>query len=120
MEPIRSYNDLIVWQKAIDLVSVIYTYTKDFPKEELYSLTSQIRRSAISIPSNIAEGQARNTRGEFKQFLGIAKGSLAELDTQIIISTRLGYLNSSIEKDLREKIAEVNRLTNGLIKSLQN
>jgi four helix bundle protein len=120
MEPIRSYNDLIVWQKAIDLVSIIYKCTKDFPKEELFSLTSQIRRSAISIPSNIAEGQARNTRGEFKQFMGIAKGSLAELDTQIIISTRLGYLNSSVEKDLRDKIAEVNRLTNGLIKSLQN
>jgi len=120
MEKIKSYNDLITWQKGIELVKEVYKAAQSFPKEEIYGLTSQIRRSAVSIPSNIAEGHARNTTGEFIQFLGIAKGSLAELDTQIIIAAELGFISEQQKNLLREKITEINRLTNGLIKSLRN
>jgi four helix bundle protein len=119
MEQIKSYNDLIAWQKAIELVRDVYKATQGFPKEEMYGLTSQIRRSAVSIPSNIAEGQARNTKGEFIQFLGIARGSIAELDTQVIISSQLGYLSNETTNDLKDKIAIVNKLNNGLIRSLK-
>lgn len=120
MEKIKSYNDLIVWRKAIELVSDIYKATQKFPKEETYGLTSQIRRCAVSVPSNIAEGQARNTTGEFLQFLGIARGSLAELDTQIIIANKLGFLSDEAVKYFREKIADINKLNNGLMKSIRN
>lgn len=120
MEKVKSYNDLIVWQKAITLVKDIYTVTQSFPREEIYGLTSQIRRAAVSVPSNIAEGQARNSTGEFLQSLGIAKGSLAELDTQLIIAVELQFLSTDNSSVLREKIAGVNRLLNGLIKSIKN
>ena len=83
----------MVWQKAIALVTDIYRLTQGFPREELYGFTSQIRRAAVSIPSNIAEGQGRLTRGEFRQFLGQARGSYAELETQLIIAKNLGYLS---------------------------
>ena len=91
----KHYKDLLVWQKAIALVTQVYVVTRSFPREERYGLTSQIRRAAVSVPSNIAEGQARLTPGEFRQSLGIAKGSLAELDTQLIIAENLGYLTES-------------------------
>ena len=81
MERSRSYRDLIVWKRSIDLIGRIYSSTRSFPKEETYGITSQIRRAGISIAANIAEGQARNSKGEFRQFLGIAQGSLAELET---------------------------------------
>jgi four helix bundle protein len=112
----RDYKDLIVWQKAIDLVVEIYAVTKAFPKEELYGLTSQLRRCAVSVPSNIAEGQGRLTRGEFRQFLGHAKGSLGEMETQLIIAERLGYLKGS--QTYLGRLAEVARLLNGLLNSL--
>ena len=86
------YKDLIVWQKAIDLATWIYSLTSRFPKEELYGIVSQMRRAAVSIPSNIAEGQSRQHKSEFIQFLSIAKGSLSELETQLIISGRLKYI----------------------------
>lgn len=89
MAEIRSYRDLVVWQKGMDLVEGVYRVTKAFPKDEVYGLTSQIRRAVVSIPSNIAEGQSRMTSGEFIHFLGIARGSLAELETQIILAQRL-------------------------------
>src|SRR3974377_1188076 len=114
--PVLNYCELIGWPKAIDLVIAIYNCTAKFPKEELYGLTSQIRRAAISIPSNIAEGQGRLTRGEFRQFLGQARGSYAELQTQLIIARNLGYL--SHPDDLMEQLAEVGRLLNGLLSSL--
>ncbi|HWO00002.1 MAG TPA: four helix bundle protein [Blastocatellia bacterium] len=88
----QSYRDLIAWRKAIELVIQIYQATKLFPKDELYGLTSQVRRAAVSIPSNIAEGQGRLTRGEFQQFLGHARGSLLEVETQIVIALNLHYL----------------------------
>ncbi|MBL8792363.1 MAG: four helix bundle protein [Planctomycetia bacterium] len=113
----KHYKDLLVWQKAIALVAQVYVVTRAFPREERYGLTSQIRRAAVSIPSNIAEGQARLTPGEFRQFLGIAKGSLAELDTQLIIAEKLGYLTTPCP--LFEQLAEVGRMLSGLLSSLR-
>jgi four helix bundle protein len=112
----QHYRDLIVWQKAIALVTEIYRVTREFPKDELYGLTSQIRRAAVSIPSNVAEGQGRLTRGEFRQFLGQARGSYAELETQLIIANNLGLLQNTDE--LFNRLAEVGRLLNGLLSSL--
>jgi four helix bundle protein len=112
----KHYKDLLVWQKAIALVTQVYIVTRSFPREELYGLTSQICRAAVSVPSNIAEGQARLTPGEFRQFLGIARGSLAELDTQLIIATNLGYLTET--GSLFEQLAEVGRMLSGLLASL--
>jgi four helix bundle protein len=94
----RSYRDLDVWKLAIELVKDIYLVTGKFPQVEIYGLTNQLRRAAISIPSNIAEGQGRNSFKEFKQFLGIALGSLAELETQLIIAKEIGYM-ASVELD---------------------
>jgi four helix bundle protein len=112
----HDFRNLVAWQKAIAFVTDVYRATKTFPKEELYGLTSQIRRAAVSIPSNIAEGQGRLTRGEFRQFLGHAKGSLAELETQLVISENLGYFNNP--GPLLEQLHEVARLLNGLLNSL--
>jgi four helix bundle protein len=115
---VKSYKELIVWQKAIDLVEAVYRATLGFPREETYGLTSQIRRAVVSIPSNIAEGQGRNTRRDFVNFLCIARGSLKEVETQIIIAKRLAYLPHAEEVALIEQIAEVGRILNGLINSL--
>jgi len=114
----RHYKDLVVWQKAMKLVSEVYRATAAFPREELYGLTSQIRRAAVSVPSNIAEGQGRLTRGEFRQFLGQAKGSLLELETQLVIAVDLGYLKAP--EPLLKRLAEVARLLNGLLASLKD
>ena len=102
------------------LVTEVYKATGCFPKEELYGLTSQLRRAAVSIPSNIAEGQGRLTKGEFQQFLGQARGSLLEVETQIRIALNLFYLNQNQADRLLEMLAEVGRLLNGLIYSLRN
>ncbi len=90
MEPVRSYRDLTVWQRSMTLAELVYAATSQFPKSELYGLVSQMRRAAISIPSNIAEGHSRISTGGYVQFLGIARGSLAELETQIELAKRLG------------------------------
>jgi four helix bundle protein len=115
---LNSYRQLIAWQKAIELVADVYQATQDMPKNELYGLTSQLRRSAVSIPSNIAEGQGRATRGEFIQFLGHARGSLFELETQIAIAIQLGYISAETEGHLEAKATEVARIINGLMTSL--
>src|SRR2546421_9778473 len=112
----QHYKDLIVWQKAMTLVTEVYKATQQFPKDERYGLTNQIRRAAVSVPSNIAEGQGRLSRGEFRQFLGHAKGSLLELETQLLIAQNLGYLNE--HQTLFEQLSEVARLLNGLLNSL--
>lgn len=114
----RSYEDLVVWQKAVELVTEVYVATSRFPREEMYGLTSQMRRSAVSIPSNIAEGQGRATKGEFVQFLAHARGSLYELKTQALIARRLGYLSSDSEDGLISQSNEVGRILNGLSSSL--
>ncbi len=116
--PVRSYRDLIVWQKALDLAEKVYEATRKFPKEEIYGITSQMRRAAVSIASNIAEGHARHTRREFFQFLGIARGSLSELQTQVILAARLRMLDDEQESELNDRIAEVGRMLNALRKSI--
>jgi len=115
----HSYRDLIVWQKAITMVTEVYRHTQSFPREETYGLTSQIRRSAVSIASNIAEGPGRLSRREFRQFLGQARGSLIEMETQLTIAQNLGYLNAQSAMSLMTISGEVSRLLHGLIKSMQ-
>ena len=113
-----NYKDLVVWQKSILLVTDIYKLTKFFPKEEAYGLVSQMHRAAISIPSNIAEGHDRNSDKEFSNFLCIARGSLAELETQVIISEKLGYINQEQKTQILNKCYEIGKMINGLLKSL--
>lgn len=115
---IRSHRDLIVWQRGMDLVVAVYDLCKNFPKDETYGLTSQIRRAAVSIPANIAEGQGRRLPGEFTQFLAHARGSLLELDTHLELAMRLGYINETQHFSVQRRIDEVGRLLNGLLKSI--
>jgi four helix bundle protein len=119
MSTVQSYRDLIVWRKSMALVKEVYLCTQDFPKSELYGLTSQLRRAAVSVPSNIAEGQGRFSKGEFKQFLGHARGSLLELETQILIAQQLGYLPTERMQTLLDRAAEAGRILNGLLGSLE-
>ncbi len=113
----ESYRDLKVWRKGMELVTEIYRATRLFPRDEVYGLTSQLRRAAVSVPSNIAEGQARFSQKEFHRFLGHARGSLVEIETQIMIAGNLGYLSLQQGKALLDKTAEVGRMLNGLIAS---
>jgi four helix bundle protein len=115
---VKSFNELIVWQKSIELVEQIYIITRDFPKDEIYCLTNQIRRSAISIPSNIAEGQARKTTKDFLNFLSIAQGSRAELETQIIIANRLGYIEDNKAEQLFSTLTEIAKMLFSLSSTL--
>ncbi len=117
---IKNYQDLIVWQKAMDLAILLYDVSRSWPKEERFQLISQLRRSAVSIPSNIAEGHARKSRAEFLNFLSIAKGSRAEIETQILLAQRLSYIeNDKTVQEILGLSEEVGRLLNGLIKSLK-
>ena len=111
------HKDLEVWKKSFELVCYIYKITKTFPEEERYGLTSQIRRSAVSIPSNIAEGCARTTNKETLRFIDIACGSVAELETQLLLSERLGYISDSCALEM---IKEVSRIITGFKKYLKN
>ncbi len=113
-----SYKQLQVWQKSIDLVDDYYDATENFHRDELFGLRSQMRRAAVSIPSNIAEGQARHSRKDFIRFLRGSKGSLAELRTQTIIAERRGYLDAETSRKLDSRAAEVDRMLSGLISSL--
>ncbi|MGC2550055.1 MAG: four helix bundle protein [Candidatus Sulfotelmatobacter sp.] len=117
---VRSYRDLVAWKKSMALVRDVYRCTQLFPKIETYGLTSQLRRAAVSVPSNIAEGQARLSTGEFRQFLGNARGSLMEVETQILIAQELGYLRQHESQNLLLDTAEVGRIINGLLASLPN
>jgi len=114
----QSYKDLIVWQKGIALARITYQFTQRFPSEEKFGLIAQMRRSAVSIPSNIAEGQARHTTGEFIQFLSHAEGSVAELDTQFILSKELGFCNNSDAAAAFELLDELRRMLNVLRRKL--
>ena len=113
----RKHHDLHVWQEARSLVKDIYTATKQFPRDEIYALTSQMRRAAVSVPSNISEGAARTSKKEFLQFLSIARGSLSELETQVILTTDLGYLENN--QPLLSRIDRTFSLLGGLINSIQ-
>jgi four helix bundle protein len=115
----QSIKDLMVWKKAMNLVTEVYRLTDGFPKEEIYGLTNQMRRCAVSVPSNIAEGKGRHTNGEFKQFLIQARGSLLELETQIQISENLSFLKTEKSEDLKNSASEVGRMLNGLIESIR-
>jgi four helix bundle protein len=117
--PQQSYRNLIVWQKAMALVTEIYCKSNSFPRDEIYGLTSQLRRAAISVPSNIAEGQGKLTRGEFRQFLGHARASLFEVQTQIQIACNLGYMDNETASDLLDRSVSVAQLLHGLMKSLK-
>jgi four helix bundle protein len=115
----KSYRDLVAWQKAMDLVASVYRVTSAFPREEIYGLTSQLRRAAVSIPSNIAEGQGRFGATEFRHFLRQANGSLMELETQILIAERLGYITPKEASTVLNSAAEVGKILHGLIASLE-
>jgi four helix bundle protein len=115
---VQSYRDLVVWKKSMTLVLDVYRSTQAFPKPETYGLVAQLRRAAVSIPSNIAEGQARLSTAEFKQSLGHARGSLMEVETQILISQELGYLEHDQSEKLLSASAEVGKILNGLLNSL--
>ena len=109
-QPIRSFKDLLVWQKAMDLVVSVYGLSKRYPTDEQFALTSQTRRAVISVPANIAEGYGRNTRKEYANFLRISAGSLAELETLIIVAERLSYGTAGERSTITEQIGEIGRM----------
>lgn len=113
-----SYKDLIAWQKGIALVDLIYDITDTFPQKEVYGLSNQLRRAAVSVPSNIAEGQTHCTKSDFKRFLRIAKGSLAEIETQLIIAGNRKYLLKETLESALKQVDELSRIIAGLIASL--
>jgi four helix bundle protein len=116
---VQSFRDLQVWQRAIQLSVAIYRLTKNFPREEVYGLTSQIRRSAVSVPSNIAEGHGRLSTGEYKQFLGIARGSNFEIQTQLEIARALGFGDSKLLDEAEGPSFEVGKMISGILNSFK-
>ncbi len=114
----QHFKDLVAWQKAMDLVTEVYKLTDGFPRREIYSLTDQIRRAAVSVASNIAEGQAHYSHRDFRRFLRHSAGSLAELETQLLLAERLGYTDVPSVEGLLQRVHEVGRILNGLIASL--
>ncbi|MGA2466114.1 MAG: four helix bundle protein [Thermodesulfobacteriota bacterium] len=114
----KSYRDLEVWQKSMGLAKEVYQVTSSFPTDEKFGLTNQMRRAAVSIPSNLAEGHARSGTQEFKHFISMAIGSVAELETQILLSAELGYLNENRKSDLFEQLDIIGKMLRGLYKSL--
>jgi four helix bundle protein len=115
---VTSYRDLIAWQKAMELVDLIYRATRAFPAEELYGLTNQLRRSAVSVPCNMAEGRGRRSIKEFLRFLSIACGSLHEVETQVLVAERQAYVSQEGARDLLKRTDEVSRLISGLANAL--
>jgi four helix bundle protein len=110
----NTYRDLRVWQESVALAKEVYFITKTFPKEEIFGLTSQMRRAAVSVPSNIAEGQCRNSSKEFLKFLSYSSGSLGELDTQLEISLQLGFLHETQKESLDERMLNCRKMLAGL------
>lgn len=117
---INYYTDLKVWQRSMDLAVTIYQKVRILPKEELFGLSDQMRRAVVSIPSNIAEGQQRNSLKEYIHFLYLAKGSLAELETQLLLCERLGYISIDQTEPMKKECAEIGKMLNVLIKRLQD
>ena len=115
----QTYRDLVAWQKAMELVTEVYRVTQHFPKEEMYGLTAQVRRAAVSVPSNIAEGQARYSHLDFQRFLRQARGSLVEVETQIMIAVNLGFMDGKDAKPILTRAAEVGRIVNALLNSIR-
>ena len=119
-KPSRNYRDLVVWQDSIQLAKTIYKLTEKFPKHETYALSDQIRRAVVSVPSNTAEGQARKAPGDFRRFLHISLGSLAEVDTQLVLAQEFGYLNGDDVGGLFDQIQVLRKKLYALINSLPN
>ena len=117
---VKCYRDLIVWQKSMDLVDMIYDITESFPTKEMYGLTNQVRRAGVSVPSNIAEGHARQSTQEFKRFLSISRGSLAEVETQLMIACRRHYLSSDKLQKIMSLADEISKMLTSLINKLEN
>ena len=115
---VESFRDLFVWQRAIELSLAVYKLTAQFPREEIYGLTSQIRRASVSVASNIAEGQGRKSRGEFLQFLGNARGSNFEVQTQLVLAGKLGYGTADLVREGESLSIETGKMLNGLMNSL--
>ena len=115
---VNTHKELVVWQKSMHLAKLVYRYTTSFPKEELYGITSQVRRAVVSIPSNIAEGQARNSTKEFLQFLAIARGSKAELETQLLLCVQVNYLAPTDISEVMQQLQEVGKMLHALTKTL--
>ncbi|MCO5189718.1 MAG: four helix bundle protein [Anaerolineae bacterium] len=118
MSQSNSYRDLIVWQKSITLTKTIYAMTNAFPQSETYGLSNQLRRAAVSVPSNIAEGQVRQSTAEFRRFLSIALGSLAEVDTQLVIAYELGYISIHQLNTTESSVTEIRKMLYSLMKHL--
>lgn len=116
----KTFRDLLIWQKSMELVVLVYESTDSFPDSEKYGLVSQMRRAAISLPSNIAEGYGRNTPGEFQRFLNITMGSLFEIQTQFELANRLDFLTDSTYKVMFQKSREIERMTSSFIRSINN
>ncbi len=116
---VKSYRDLIVWQKSMNLVVDCYEISKGFPKDEMFGLSSQLKRSAVSIPANIAEGHGRNSLGEYIQFLGIAQGSLRETETHLLIALRLNFANESNVNTVLGLAEEISKMLGALIRGLK-
>lgn len=116
----KSHKDLDVWKLSIELVTKVYKITQEFPEEEKYGLTSQIRRAAVSVPSNIAEGAARGSDKDFVRFLYFSLGSIMELETQFIIAKNLKYINNNTFEEVDSEIERIGKMLNGLIKYLKN
>ena len=115
---VKNYTELIVWQKAMSAVAMLYSLVKKLPKEELFALSDQMRRSAVSIPSNIAEGQQRGSGADFSRFIAIAQGSRAELETQLLICVSIGYLTKDDISDLMVLLNEINKMLSSLARTL--
>lgn len=116
---LKSYRDLLVWQKAIELTVLVYRLSEGFPEREIYGLTSQVRRAAVSVPSNIAEGYGRGSRREYLQFLSIAQGSLKELETQTILAVRFFYVTSSQAERVLSESDRLGKMLGSLIRALK-
>jgi four helix bundle protein len=116
---VKSYRDLIAWQKAMELVGAVYQLTRQLPKEEQFGLTSQLRRAAVSVPSNIAEGQSRFSKPDFSRFLMMARGSISEIETQLLICVQLAYLKPESIEPVLQVATECGKIVNGLRDSLK-
>jgi four helix bundle protein len=116
---IKDYRDLVAWQRSMDLVEMVYRLSRSFPRDEAYGLAAQLRKAAVSVPANIAEGRGRHTTRDFLQFLSIAGGSLKELETHVLIAERLGCVSQNVASEAIGLAAEVGRLRRGLVRSLR-
>jgi four helix bundle protein len=116
---VKGYRDLVVWQRAMDLVTATYRLTASFPRDEKYGLVQQLNKAAVSVPSNIAEGHGRDHLGDYLHHLSVANGSLMEVETQLMIAGRLGYLSTDVEDGILAHTAEVGRMLSGLTRALR-